>query len=59
METAEAILPVLSAIITPSTDPITMAVVFVALYLLYEIGILVPTLFTRTPLMARDAALEE
>ena len=53
---AVLVLLILSAIITPSTDPINMAVVFVPLYLLYEAGILVSTLFARTPLNARDAA---
>jgi sec-independent protein translocase protein TatC len=51
---AVIILLVLSAIITPSTDPINMAVVFVPLYLLYEIGILVSTVFARTPLVVRE-----
>lgn len=56
---AVIILLVLAAVITPSTDPINMAVVFVPLYLLYEIGILVSTLFARTPLAGRDAASAE
>ncbi len=34
-------LMVLSAFITPSGDPFTLAVVFVPLYLLYEVGVLV------------------
>ena len=33
-------LMVLSAVITPSGDPFTLAVVFTPLYLLYEVGIL-------------------
>ncbi len=53
---AVIVLLILSAVITPSTDPINMAVVFVPLYLLYEAGILVSTLFARTPLVVRDAA---
>jgi sec-independent protein translocase protein TatC len=43
------ILLILSAIITPSTDPFNMAIVFVPLYLLYEIGIIISRLFARTP----------
>lgn len=53
---AVLVLLILSAIITPSTDPINMAVVFFPLYLLYEIGILVATVFARTPLNASTAA---
>lgn len=38
---AVVILLVLSAIITPSGDPFTLMVVFLPLYLLYELGILI------------------
>ena len=55
---AVIVLLVLSAIITPSTDPINMAVVFVPPYLLYEAGILVSTLFARTPLVVREPTAE-
>ena len=51
---AVIILLVLAAVITPSTDPFNMAVVFVPLYLLYELGIVTSTLFARTPLVVRD-----
>ena len=51
---AVIVLLILSAVITPSTDPINMGVVFVPLYLLYEAGILVSTLFARTPLVVRE-----
>ena len=44
------ILMVLAAVITPSTDPFNMMVVFVPLYLLYESGIIVARLFARTPI---------
>ncbi|MGH2614898.1 MAG: twin-arginine translocase subunit TatC [Thermomicrobiales bacterium] len=44
------ILLILSAIITPSTDPFNMAIVFVPLYLLYEGGIIISRLFARKPL---------
>ena len=36
---AVVILLVLSAVITPSGDPFTLMVVFLPLYLLYELGI--------------------
>jgi sec-independent protein translocase protein TatC len=41
----------LAAVVTPSTDPFNMMVVFVPLYLLYEAGILVSALFAKTPLV--------
>jgi sec-independent protein translocase protein TatC len=50
---AVVILLVVSAVVTPSTDPFNMMVVFVPLYLLYEAGILVSRLFARTPLALR------
>jgi sec-independent protein translocase protein TatC len=50
------ILLVLSAIITPSTDPFNMAIVFVPLYLLYEAGILVARVFARTPVEGAAAS---
>jgi sec-independent protein translocase protein TatC len=43
------ILLILSAIITPSTDPFNMAIVFFPLFLLYEAGILVARVFARKP----------
>ena len=43
------ILMVLAAVITPSTDPFNMMIVFVPLYLLYEAGIIVARLFAHTP----------
>src|SRR3954471_14549566 len=43
------ILMILSAVITPSTDPFNMAIVFVPLYLLYEAGVLVSRIFARKP----------
>lgn len=51
---AVVVLLIVAAIVTPSTDPINMGVVFFPLYLLYEAGILVSTLFARTPLVVRD-----
>jgi sec-independent protein translocase protein TatC len=49
---AVVILLVLAAVITPSTDAFNMMVVFVPLYLLYEIGILVSRLFAKRPLVS-------
>lgn len=44
------ILLIASAIITPSTDPFNMAIVFVPLYLLYEVGVIISRLFASRPL---------
>jgi sec-independent protein translocase protein TatC len=41
---------VASAIITPSTDPINMAIVAVPLYILYELGLVLSRIFTRKQL---------
>jgi sec-independent protein translocase protein TatC len=46
---AVLVLLILSAVITPSTDPFNMAIVFVPLYLLYEVGILISRVFARKP----------
>jgi sec-independent protein translocase protein TatC len=43
---------VLAAIITPSTDPINMAIVAVPLYVLYEFGIIVAKIFAKSPVGA-------
>lgn len=48
---AMIIILILSAVITPSTDPINMAMVAVPLYLLYEAGIIVSRLFAKTPIV--------
>ena len=47
---AVLVLLMVSAVVTPSTDPFNMMVVFVPLYLLYETGILVSRLFAKTPI---------
>ena len=47
---AMIIVLVLSAVITPSTDPINMAIVAIPLYLLYEFGIIIARIFARTPI---------
>jgi sec-independent protein translocase protein TatC len=41
---------ILAAIITPSTDPINMAIVAVPLYVLYEFGIITARIFAKTPI---------
>jgi sec-independent protein translocase protein TatC len=52
---AVLILLIAAAIITPSTDPFNMAIVFLPLYLLYEAGIIIAGLFARTPIEAAKA----
>jgi sec-independent protein translocase protein TatC len=49
---AVVILLIVAAVVTPSTDPVNMMVVFVPLYLLYEAGIIVSRLFARSPIEA-------
>jgi sec-independent protein translocase protein TatC len=46
---AVLILLVLSAVITPSTDPFNMASVAVPLLLLYELGVIIARIFARKP----------
>jgi sec-independent protein translocase protein TatC len=46
---------ILSAVITPSTDPFNMAIVAGPLLLLYEAGILIAALFARKPVEAAKA----
>lgn len=46
---AVLVLLILSAVITPSTDPFNMAIVFFPLYLLYELGIVVARVFAQKP----------
>jgi sec-independent protein translocase protein TatC len=53
---AVLILLVLSAIITPSTDPFNMAIVAVPLLLLYEAGIFIASIFARKPVEAEATA---
>lgn len=48
------IIMILSAVITPSTDPFNLAVVFFPLYTLYELGILISSVFAKNPLRERD-----
>lgn len=48
---------ILSALITPTTDPITMMVVATPLYILYELGIVISSVFAKTTL--RESAGSE
>jgi len=52
---AFVIVLILSAIITPSTDPINMAIVAIPLYFLYEFGIVVARIFAKTPIAGTPA----
>jgi sec-independent protein translocase protein TatC len=53
---AYVVLLIVSAVITPSTDPINMALVAVPLGILYEIGVVVSSLFAKTSIREADAA---
>jgi len=55
---AVLIILVLAALITPSTDPVNMMIVFVPLYVLYEAGVIIARIFARRPVEpgARAAA---
>ncbi|MBA2776005.1 MAG: twin-arginine translocase subunit TatC [Chloroflexia bacterium] len=45
-----------AAVITPSTDPFNMAVVAIPLYVLYEVGIVISSVFARTGLRNAETA---
>ncbi|MGH2557831.1 MAG: twin-arginine translocase subunit TatC [Thermomicrobiales bacterium] len=47
---------IVAAIITPSTDPINMAIVAIPLLLLYEVGILLARVFVKTGVGGQPAA---
>jgi sec-independent protein translocase protein TatC len=47
---------IISAVITPSTDPVNMAIVAVPLYILYEFGIIIARIFAKTPIGSSDLA---
>lgn len=53
---AYVLLLIVSAVITPSTDPINMALVAVPLGILYEIGVVVSSVFAKTSIREADAA---
>lgn len=44
------LIAIVSAVITPSTDPFNMILVAVPLYLLYEVGIVISSVFAKTSL---------
>ena len=52
---AYVLLLIVSAVITPSTDPINMALVAVPLSILYEIGVVVSSVFAKTSIREADA----
>jgi sec-independent protein translocase protein TatC len=56
---AVVILLIVAAVVTPSTDPFNMMIVFVPLYLLYEVGVLVSRIFARSTLRQAAAATSE
>lgn len=47
-------LTILAAVITPSTDPINMAIVAIPLVLLYEGGVIISSIFAKTSFRAAD-----
>jgi sec-independent protein translocase protein TatC len=53
------VLLVASAIITPSTDPYNMAIVAIPLVVLYEVGIIISSLFAKTGLRTKNSALDD
>ncbi len=53
------LLLVASAIITPSTDPYNMAIVAVPLIVLYEVGIIISSVFAKTPLQTKNATVDD
>lgn len=50
-------LTILAAVITPSTDPINMAIVAIPLVILYEGGVIISSIFAKTSL--RSATIDE
>jgi sec-independent protein translocase protein TatC len=48
---AFVVILIIAAVITPSTDPVNMAIVAVPLYILYEFGIIISRIFAKTPLI--------
>lgn len=50
-------LVILSAVITPSTDPINMAIVAIPLVILYEAGVIISSIFAKTGLRNADDAV--
>src|SRR5699024_785617 len=53
------VLLVLSAIVTPTTDPYNLMIVAIPMMLLYELGILIASVFARTGVRDEDASAIE
>jgi sec-independent protein translocase protein TatC len=51
---AYLMLCIVAAVITPSTDPINMAIVAIPLVILYEAGVIISSIFARTGLRNAD-----
>lgn len=47
-------LVIVAAIITPSTDPVNMAIVAIPLVILYEVGVIISSIFAKTGLRNAD-----
>jgi len=47
-------LTIVAAVITPSTDPINMAIVAIPLVILYEAGVIISSIFAKTGLRNAD-----
>jgi sec-independent protein translocase protein TatC len=56
---AYLMLTILSAVITPSTDPINMAIVAIPLVILYEAGVIISRIFAKTSLRNPDPEPDE
>jgi sec-independent protein translocase protein TatC len=52
------VLLIVSAIITPSTDPYNMAIVAIPLVILYEVGIIISSIFAKTGLRTKPETEE-
>lgn len=52
------VLLIVSAIITPSTDPYNMAIVAIPLIVLYEVGIIISSIFAKTGLRTKTTTPE-
>lgn len=56
---AYLMLVIVAAVITPSTDPINMAIVAIPLVILYEAGVIISAIFAKTSLRGADDDAEE
>lgn len=53
------VLLIAAAIITPSTDPYNMAIVAIPLVVLYEVGIIISSIFAKTGLRTKNTAVDD